>query len=151
MTQRLRALQLGLCKGQVFLADTHNIPMVAYQDGFERVLRRPGMVGLSEDLLNDSSVPIAARLRDMASLTEWFFDLKDAYQDPFGYYAFEKRWDFDFSKSIDAGTIRWLMKSQAAHTSCHSRTVGSPNGVLVMVLGASSGNENCGRSRSQNE
>ncbi|VDB95856.1 unnamed protein product [Peniophora sp. CBMAI 1063] len=96
---RSRAHELGLCNGQVFLADTHNIPCLAYQDGTERVLRRPDMLGLSENLV-DGPVSDVDRLRDMASLTEWFVDLKRAFQDPWGYYAWEKNWSWDSKESI---------------------------------------------------
>ncbi|VDC01179.1 unnamed protein product [Peniophora sp. CBMAI 1063] len=98
---RSRALKLGLCNGQVFFADTHNIPCLAYQDGTERVLRRPDMLGLSENLF-DGTVSLADRLRDMAALTEWYIDLKNVYEDPFGYYAREKRWLWDSKMSIQA-------------------------------------------------
>ncbi|KZV77363.1 hypothetical protein PENSPDRAFT_730648 [Peniophora sp. CONT] len=98
---KIRAQQLGLCNGQVHLADTHNIPCKAYQDLTECVLRRPDILALSEDLL-DGSVSDADRLRDLASVTEWFIDLKTAKQDPFGYYAHEQGCTLDSLESIDS-------------------------------------------------
>ena len=47
--------------------------------------------------------------------------------------------------------MRLLMKSHAAHMSCHSWIVGRPNGVLILVGEERRGNMNRGRSSNQSE
>lgn len=63
-----------------------------------------------------------------------------------------------FSNNIEGGIICCVIKSQAAHMSCHSSTVGRENAERATLLSDAirdghfnRGNENFGRSSSHNE